>query len=68
MGKISAAEVLRLRATSAVSCDKSVRRFAPTARRGRQDDRFAGVENIRLGTQKKRKKITTAPPDRLRSF
>src|ERR1700733_1657429 len=36
MGKISTAEVLRLRATSAVSCDKSVRRSA-------QDDDFVGV-------------------------
>ena len=36
MGKISTAEVLRLRATSALSCDKSVRRFA-------QDDDFVGV-------------------------
>src|ERR1700690_508305 len=36
MGKISTAEVLRLRATSAVSRDKSVRRSA-------QDDDFVGV-------------------------
>jgi hypothetical protein len=36
MGKISTAEVLRLRATSAVSRDQSVRRFA-------QDDDFLGV-------------------------
>ena len=36
MGKISIAEVLRLRATSAVSRDNSVRRFA-------QDDDFVGV-------------------------
>ena len=35
MGKISTAEVLRLRATSAVSRDKSVRRFA-------QDDDSVG--------------------------
>jgi hypothetical protein len=36
MGKISAAEVLRLRATSAMSRDQSVRRFA-------QDDDSVGV-------------------------
>jgi hypothetical protein len=36
MGKISTAGVLRLRATSAVSRDKSVRRSA-------QDDDFVGV-------------------------
>jgi hypothetical protein len=36
MGKISTAEVLRLRATSAVSRDQSVRRSA-------QDDDFVGV-------------------------
>jgi hypothetical protein len=36
MGKISTAGVLRLRATSAVSRDKSVRRFA-------QDDDFVGI-------------------------
>ena len=36
MGKISTAEVLRLRATSAVTRDQSVRRFA-------QDDDFVGV-------------------------
>ena len=36
MGKISIAEVLRLRAASAVSHDKSVRRFA-------QDDGFVGI-------------------------
>ena len=36
MGKLSTPEVLRLRATSAVSPDKSVRRSA-------QDDVFAGV-------------------------
>jgi hypothetical protein len=36
MGKISTAEVLRLRAESAVSRDKSVRRSA-------QDDDFVGV-------------------------
>jgi hypothetical protein len=36
MGKISTAGVLRLRATSAVSRDKSVRRSA-------QDDNFVGI-------------------------
>jgi hypothetical protein len=36
MGKTSIAEVLRLRATSAMSRDQSVRRFA-------QDDDFVGV-------------------------
>ena len=36
MGKMSILEVLRLRAPSAVSRDKSVRRFA-------QDDDFVGV-------------------------
>jgi hypothetical protein len=36
MGKMSTAEVLRLRATSAVSRDKSVRRSA-------QDDEFVGI-------------------------
>ena len=36
MGKLNAAKVLRLRATSAVSRDQSVRRSA-------QDDDFAGV-------------------------
>ena len=36
MGKVSTAGVLRLRATSAVSCDKSVRRSA-------QDDDFVGI-------------------------
>jgi hypothetical protein len=36
MGKLSTAEVLRLRATSAVSRDESVRRSA-------QDDDFVGV-------------------------
>jgi hypothetical protein len=41
-GGISTAEVLRLRATSAVSRDQSVRRFAPTASRGRQDDDSVG--------------------------
>jgi hypothetical protein len=35
-------QVLRLRATSAVSRDKSVQRFAPTASRGRQDDDSVG--------------------------
>jgi hypothetical protein len=42
MGKISTAEVLRLRATSAVSRDQSVRRSA-------QDDDFVGIltKNIR---------------------
>jgi hypothetical protein len=43
LGEISTAEVLRLRATSAVSRDESVRRFAPTASRGRQDDDSVGV-------------------------
>ena len=42
MGKTSAAEVLRLRATSPVSGDQSVGRFAPTASRGRQDDESVG--------------------------
>jgi len=36
MGKISTAEVLRLRATSAMSRDESVRRSA-------QDDDFVGI-------------------------
>src|SRR5450755_90765 len=36
MAKLSTAEVLRLRATSAVARDRSVKRFA-------QDDGFAGV-------------------------
>jgi hypothetical protein len=36
MGKISTAEVLRLRASSAVSRDRSAKRFA-------QDDGFVGV-------------------------
>src|SRR5450631_3115813 len=36
MAKLSTAEVLRLRATSAVSRDRSVKRFA-------QDDGFAGI-------------------------
>jgi hypothetical protein len=40
MGRISSPEVLRLRARSGYSPDKSVRLFAPTARRGRQDDDF----------------------------
>jgi hypothetical protein len=58
MGGISIAEVLRLRATSAVFGDKSVRRFAPTARRGRQDDGFVRrLKNRKtwLGVQKTRK-------------
>jgi hypothetical protein len=41
MGKISTAEVLRLRATSVVSRDKFVRRFA-------QDDGFVGGLEIQL--------------------
>jgi hypothetical protein len=42
MGEKSTAEVLRLRATSAVPRDQSVRRSAPTASRGRQDDDSVG--------------------------
>jgi hypothetical protein len=43
VGKLSTAEVLRLRVTSAVLPDQSVRRSAPTASRGRQDDDSVGV-------------------------
>jgi hypothetical protein len=49
MGKLSPAEVLRLRATSAVSLDQSVRRSA-------QDDGFVGgLEYNCLNMQKTRK-------------
>ena len=41
MGKLSTAEVLRLRATSVMSRDTSVRRFA-------QDDDFVGELAIQL--------------------
>ena len=40
----SVAEVLRLRAIKSVVCHRSAGRFAPTARRGRQDDGFVWVE------------------------
>jgi hypothetical protein len=40
MGKISAAEVLRLRATSAVLGNRSARRFA------QDDDSVVGIKNI----------------------
>jgi hypothetical protein len=49
MGKISTAEVLRLRATSAVSRDRSVGRFA-------QDDGFVwGLETQLVGCRKREK-------------
>ena len=49
MGKIGTAEVLRLRAPSAVSRDKAVRRFA-------QDDGLVGVsKNIPVGCAKNKK-------------
>jgi hypothetical protein len=40
MGKINTAEVLRLRATSAVSRNESARRFA------QDDDSVVGIKNI----------------------
>jgi hypothetical protein len=43
MGKLDIAEVLRLRATSSVQRDKSVRRFA-------QDDGFVGILTKRSQT------------------
>ena len=51
------AEVLRLRAINPSLCDRSARRFAPTARRGRQDDGFVWggrlLAVIALPTRKK---------------
>jgi hypothetical protein len=46
MGKISIAEVLRLRATSAVSRNQSVRRSA------QDDDSLEGIEKHRVGCKK----------------
>jgi hypothetical protein len=59
MGKISTAEVLRLRATSAVSRDRSVGRFA-------QDDGFVwGLETQLVGCRKREKieKVTGSQDD-----
>ena len=51
------AGVLRLRAINPSLCDRSARRFAPTARRGRQDDGFVWggrlLAVIALPTRKK---------------
>jgi hypothetical protein len=45
--------VLRLRATDPLLSDRSARRFAPTAHRGRQDDGLLGIlERVWLGVLK----------------
>jgi hypothetical protein len=57
MGKISAAEVLRLRATSAVLGNRSVRRFA------QDDDSVAGIKTIGSSAKNtKRSKKSQALP------
>jgi hypothetical protein len=59
MGEISTAEVLRLRATSAVSRDPSVRRSA------QDDESVEGLKNIYLVVQKtpKVEKVTGSQDD-----
>ena len=53
----SIAGVLRLRAINPLLCDRSARRFAPTARRGRQDDAFLEGTKQHLVGCKKHEKI-----------
>ena len=58
MGKISAAEVLRLRATSAVLSNRSVRRFA------QDDDSVVGIKNIGSSAKtRKDRKVTSSHDD-----
>jgi hypothetical protein len=53
VGKMSTVGVLRLRARSPWLSDRSARRFAPTAGRGRQDDGLVGVlKNLLVGCVK----------------
>ena len=57
----SITEVLRLRAIRPSVCDRSATRFAPTARRGRQDDGFVEKVDMQLvGCRKleKHRKVT----------
>ena len=52
---------LRLRAITALVCDKCARRFAPTARRGRQDDGFAeGLDAARQALSLHRSTVAKA--------
>jgi hypothetical protein len=55
MGKISTVGVLRLRATSAVSRDKSVRRSA-------QDDDFVGVLTKNIQSKLALMRLAAGPP------
>ena len=61
------AGVLRLRAINPLLCDRSARRFAPTARRGRQDDAFVeGAKQPLVGCKKHEKieKVTASRDDK----
>ena len=63
----SIAGVLRLRAINPLLCDRSARRFAPTARRGRQDDAFLeGIKQHLVGCKKHEKieKVTGSQDDK----
>ncbi len=63
----SIAGVLRLRAVNPLLWDRSARRFAPTARRGRQDDTFLeGIKQHLVGCKKHEKieKVTGSQDDK----
>ncbi len=54
--RLCSGQALRLRAINPLLCDRSARRFAPTARRGRQDDAFLeGIKPHLVGCKKHEK-------------